>query len=50
VGSAASAGLAGSQHASPTAVERSDRIASSTIVQRYADGSKLVNYILWALG
>jgi hypothetical protein len=49
VGTAASTGLAGSAHASPIAVERSDRIASSTITKHYADGSKLVTHILWAL-
>jgi hypothetical protein len=49
VGVAAPTGLAGSGHASPTAVERSDRIGSSTIVKHYADGSKLVTHILWAL-
>lgn len=40
LGSATTVGAAGSQHASPVAVERSDRIASSTIVARFADGSK----------
>jgi hypothetical protein len=32
------------------AVERSDRIASSPIVEYFGDGSKLVSHILWALG
>ena len=50
VGAAVSTGLAGSEHASPVAVERSDRLASSTIVEEYADGSKLVTHVLWALG
>jgi hypothetical protein len=50
IGTAAQTGLAGSEHASPTAVERSDRIASSTITKHYADGSRLVTHIFWALG
>ena len=50
VGSAVSVGAAGSAHASPVAVERSDRIASSTIVEHYRDGSKLVTRVLWAVG
>jgi hypothetical protein len=50
VGSATSVGAAGSAHASPVAVERSDRIASSTIIEHYGDGSKLVTHILWAVG
>ena len=49
VGSAATVGAAGSAHASPVAVERSDRIASSTIVESFGDGSKRVTHILWAL-
>lgn len=49
VGSATSVGAAGSAHASPVAVERSDRIASSTIVESFGDGSKLVTHILWAV-
>jgi hypothetical protein len=49
VGSAAPTGLAGSEHASPVAVDRSDRIASSTIVEHFGDGSKRVTHILWAL-
>jgi hypothetical protein len=50
VASATSVGAAGSAHASPVAVERSDRIASSTIVESFGDGSKLVTHILWAVG
>jgi hypothetical protein len=50
VSTAAPTGLAGSEHASPVAVERSDRIASSTIVKHYADGSTLVTHIFWAVG
>lgn len=49
VGTVTATGLAGSGHASPTAVERFDRIASSTVIKHYADGSKLVTHILWAL-
>ena len=49
VGGLAPTGLAGSEHASPVAVERSDRIASSTITEEYADGTKLVTEILWAI-
>ena len=43
-------GAAGSEHASPVAVERSDRIASSTITERFADGTSRVTHILWAIG
>jgi Metallo-peptidase family M12B Reprolysin-like len=50
VGTIASLGAAGSTQASPVSVERSDRIASSTIVERYADGSKIVTHVLWAVG
>ena len=50
VGTAAATGLAGSEHASPVAVERSDRIASSTTVEHFADGSQRVTHVLWALG
>jgi hypothetical protein len=50
VGGAVSVGAAGSAHASPVAVERSDSIASSTIVEHYRDGSKLVTHVLWAVG
>jgi hypothetical protein len=50
VASATSVGAAGSGHASPVAVARSDRIASSTIVERFADGSRRITHILWAVG
>jgi hypothetical protein len=50
VGTAPATGLAGSEHASPVAVERFDRVASSTIVERYADASELVTHVFWALG
>jgi hypothetical protein len=38
-----------SENAAPIAVERSDRISSSTITETFADGSKRVTYIEWAL-
>jgi hypothetical protein len=50
VGTTPSVGAAGAAHASPVAVERSDHIASSTIVEHFRDGSRLVTHILWALG
>lgn len=50
VGRVTATGLAGSGHASPTAVERFDRFPSSTVIKHYADGSKLVTHILWAIG
>ena len=50
VGAAAPTGAANSDNASPTAVERSDRISDSTITETFADGSKRVTHILWALG
>jgi hypothetical protein len=49
VGTLALTRFAGPRHASPVAVERVDGIATSTIVARYADGSKRVTYIDWAL-
>jgi hypothetical protein len=50
VGGATAVGAAGAAHASPVAIERSDGIASSTIVESFGDGSKRVTHILWALG
>jgi hypothetical protein len=50
VGTAAPTGAANSGNAAPIAVERSDRISSSTITETFADGSARVTYILWALG
>jgi hypothetical protein len=47
--SAAPVTQAQSENASPVAVERSDRIASSTIVERFADGSQRITRIDWAL-
>ena len=50
VGTASPTGLAGAENASPVAIERSDRIASSTIDEHYADGSRLITHIFWAVG
>jgi hypothetical protein len=44
---AASAATSG---AKPTKVERSDRISDSTIVEHFADGSKKITHVFWALG
>jgi hypothetical protein len=41
-------GAAGSAHASPVAVARSDRIGSSTIVEYFKDSTRRVTHILWA--
>jgi hypothetical protein len=49
VGASAPATQAQSENASPVAVERSDRISDSTIVERFADGSRRVTHIIWAL-
>ncbi len=43
------AGLAGSDSAKPTKVERNDRIADSIITEHFADGTQKVTHILWAL-
>ncbi len=50
VGAATPTGAAHSDDAAPIAVERSDRISSSTITETFADGSKRVSHIIWALG
>src|SRR5215212_6437069 len=50
LGAAAPVGAAHSANAAPIAVERSDRISSSTVTEIFADGSARVTYILWALG
>lgn len=42
-------GLAGNENASPVAVERVDRIATSTITEQYRDGTHRVTHVLWAL-
>jgi hypothetical protein len=49
VGASAPTGAANSENAAPIAVERSDRISSSTITESFADGSARVTYILWAI-
>lgn len=49
IGATVNAGLAGSDNASPVAVERRDTIATSTIEERFADGSRLVTIVLWAV-
>lgn len=36
-------------NAAPVAVERSDRISSSTIVEDYGNGYKIITHITWAL-
>ncbi len=49
VGSAAPASQAQSDNANPIAVERTDRISDSTIVESFADGSRRITHITWAL-
>ena len=49
VGASSVTGAAHSAIAAPIAVERSDRISSSTVTEVFADGSARVTYILWAL-
>jgi len=49
VGAVASASQAQSENAAPIAVERSDRISDSTIVETFADGSRRVTHITWAI-
>jgi hypothetical protein len=49
VGAAAPQTQAQSENASPVAVERSDRISDSTIVENFADGSRRITHIIWAL-
>lgn len=46
--SAVSAGLAGTD-AEPAKVDRTDRIASSEIVEHFHDGTKRVTHVTWAL-
>jgi hypothetical protein len=36
--------------AAAVAVDRTDRISDSTIVRHYADGSRVVTHVLWAIG
>jgi hypothetical protein len=49
VGATALASQAQSDNAAPIAVERSDRLSDSTIVETFADGSRRVTHIIWAL-
>ena len=49
VGALAPSSQAQSENASPIAVDRSDRIGSSTIVESFADGSRRITHIVWAL-
>ena len=49
VGAVAPANQAQSENAAPIAVERSDRISDSTIVETFADGSRRVTHITWAI-
>jgi hypothetical protein len=49
VGAVVSASQAQSENAAPIAVERSDRISDSTIVETFADGSRRVTLITWAI-
>ena len=42
-------GLAGSERATPARVDRSDRISTSTIVESFADGTRRVTHVTWAL-
>jgi hypothetical protein len=49
VGAVASASQAQSENAAPIASERSDHISDSTIVETFADGSRRVTHITWAI-
>ncbi|MBA3733992.1 MAG: hypothetical protein H0W90_02160 [Actinobacteria bacterium] len=49
VGAAAPSSLAQSEDAAPIATERRDRIGNSTIVEKFADGSRRVTNIIWAI-
>lgn len=49
VGATAPASQAQSENAAPIAVERSDRLSDSTIVETFADGSRRITHIIWAL-
>ncbi|MGL6277999.1 MAG: hypothetical protein ACRC50_00390 [Gaiella sp.] len=42
-------GLAGTGSAKPVRVDRNDRIADSVITEEYADGTKKVTHVFWAL-
>ena len=47
---AAAASSAAERGEQPTKTEREDRIASSTVTEHFADGSKRVTHIFWAIG
>lgn len=49
VGAAVPASQAQSDNAAPIAVTRSDRISDSTIVESFADGSRRITHITWAI-
>jgi hypothetical protein len=49
VGAGAPNTQAQSENASPIAIERSARISDSTIVESFADGSRRVTHLIWAL-
>jgi hypothetical protein len=49
VGATAPASQAQSENAAPIAVERSDHLSDSTIVETFADGSRRITHIIWAL-
>ena len=42
-------GLAGSSSAKPVRVERTDRIADSTITEHFQDGTRRITHVFWAL-
>lgn len=42
-------GLAGNEHAQPERVERNDRIASSVVTEHFADGTRRITHIFWAI-
>jgi hypothetical protein len=49
VGATAPASQAQSENAAPIAVESSERLSDSTIVETFADGSRRITHIIWAL-
>lgn len=49
VASAPATGLAGNASAQPEHVERLDRIATSTIVESFRDGTRRITHVTWAL-
>lgn len=42
-------GLAGTGKAKPVQVDRSDRISDSVITEQYADGTRKITHVFWAL-